>query len=105
MMRIAVSRPFLGRETVIFLAIRIPDGPTPYVSDRPSLWKRRSCWGVARVGSTVTAKSKLSHPQSLKLFLATPAKPRRERGVDRRLRSARFPGPGTLKSFDWKDNE
>jgi DNA replication protein DnaC len=51
------------------------------------------------------AKSKLSHLQLLERFLASPANLRHERGIERRLRTARFPDPGTLESFDWKFNE
>ena len=51
------------------------------------------------------AKSKLSHLQLLERFLEAPANLRRERSIERRLRSARFRDPGTLESFDWKFNE
>lgn len=51
------------------------------------------------------AKSKLSHLQLLERFLAAPANLRRERSIERRLRLARFPDPGSLESFDWKFNE
>jgi len=51
------------------------------------------------------AKSKLSHLQLLDRFLSVPANLRRERSIERRLRSARFRDPGTLESFDWKFNE
>ena len=50
-------------------------------------------------------KSKLSHLQLLERFLAAPANLRRERSIERRLRSARFADPGTLESFDWKFNQ
>lgn len=48
---------------------------------------------------------KLSHLQLLERFLAAPANRRREGGIERRLRTARFPDPATLESFDWKFNE
>jgi DNA replication protein DnaC len=51
------------------------------------------------------AKSKMSHLQLLERFLAAPANLRRERGIELRLRTARFPDPATLESFDWKFNE
>jgi DNA replication protein DnaC len=60
-----------------------------------------------QVDETLAAasKSKMSHLQLLERFLAAPANLRRERGIERRLRTARFPDPATLESFDWKFNE
>ena len=37
-------------------------------------------------------------------FLSQPARIRRERSIERRLKLARFRDPGTLESFDWQFN-
>ena len=51
------------------------------------------------------AKSKLSQLQILERLLAVPANLRRERGIERRLKNARFRDPATFESFDWTFNE
>ena len=51
------------------------------------------------------AQSQPSYLQFLESFLSTPAGQRRERSVERRLKSASFRDPGTLESFDWSFNE
>ena len=50
------------------------------------------------------AKSKLSQLQILERLLAAPANLRRERGIERRLKNARFRDPATFESFDWTFN-
>jgi DNA replication protein DnaC len=54
---------------------------------------------------SAAAKSKLSHVQLLERFLSAPARARREKSIERRLRDAKFHDPATLESFDWKFNE
>lgn len=49
-------------------------------------------------------KASLSHLQFLERFLAVPAQRRTERGIERRLRMARFRDGASLESFDWKFN-
>jgi DNA replication protein DnaC len=49
-------------------------------------------------------KSKLSHLQLLERFLSLPANLRRERGIERRIRLAKFRDPATFESFDWDFN-
>jgi DNA replication protein DnaC len=53
---------------------------------------------------TTAAKSKLSYLELLERFLATPANLRRERSIERRLRTARFRDAATFESFDWDFN-
>ena len=50
------------------------------------------------------AKSKLSHLELLVRVLSVPANLRRERSIERRLRTARFRDPATFESFDWEFN-
>jgi DNA replication protein DnaC len=47
----------------------------------------------------------LAHLQFVHCLIADQASGRRERSIERRIREARFPGLGTLESFDWKFNE
>jgi DNA replication protein DnaC len=49
-------------------------------------------------------KENLSHLHFLDLFLGAQADARRERGVARRIRQARFAESKTLETFDWKFN-
>ena len=43
--------------------------------------------------------------QFLERFLSTPANLRRERSIERRLKTARFRDPATFESFDWTFNQ
>ena len=49
-------------------------------------------------------RAKLSALQLLERVLAEPAGSRRERAVARRIRDAKFPGLGTLETFNWRFN-
>ena len=49
-------------------------------------------------------QDKPSYVELLERFLASPARERRERSIERRLREAIFRDPGTLQSFDWEFN-
>jgi DNA replication protein DnaC len=49
-------------------------------------------------------KSKLSHLELLERFLSSPANRRWERGIERRIRLAKFRDPATFESFDWDFN-
>lgn len=49
-------------------------------------------------------KSHLSHLELLERLLSIPANLRRERGVERRIRLARFRDPATFETFDWTFN-
>lgn len=49
-------------------------------------------------------REKLTHLQLLERLLALPALQRRERGIERRLRLARFRDPASLETFDWQFN-
>ncbi len=51
------------------------------------------------------AKSKLTQLQLLERLLGAPANLRRERGIERRLKNARFRDPATFESFDWTFNQ
>lgn len=61
---------------------------------------------MAQVDETLrnAAQVKPSYLELLERFLAGPARERRERSVERRLRQADFRDPGTLESFDWEFN-
>lgn len=53
---------------------------------------------------TAVDKSKLSHLELLERVLSLPANRRWERGIERRIRLAKFRDPGTFESFDWDFN-
>lgn len=49
-------------------------------------------------------KENISHLEFLERMLGGPANRRRERSIERRIRTAGFRDPTTLESFDWKFN-
>lgn len=49
-------------------------------------------------------KENISHLEFLERMLGGPANRRRERSIERRIRTACFRDPTTLESFDWKFN-
>lgn len=61
---------------------------------------------MAQVDETLrtATQDKPSYLELLERFLACPARERRERSIERRLREAVFRDPGTLQSFDWEFN-
>ncbi len=50
-------------------------------------------------------REQLGALEFLRRFLSLPARQRRERSIERRIREARFRYPATLENFDWKFNE
>jgi DNA replication protein DnaC len=51
------------------------------------------------------AKSKLSHLELLERCLGAPARLRRERAIERRIKAAKFHDSATFESFDWAFNQ